>query len=270
MRILVDPTAAKDRACYTQVADALRSRRRGVLITNVRAVTHPEVTVRWFPQDALPSKADFPGAEAVHACVARETPRLLVENAEEPDARVEILAEPVIPRPRLLVAGGGHVGQALARHATQLGFDVTVVDQLLESRIDRVHVVVGREGSRIAEQLSGRPVTVVTNPDYQAGMLSSVRRGIESLPSECEAILVPLFRGKRGHPLLFSADYRDEVLTRYDDVGLRGLLRAHPDDVFELSVSTAAVLSDMDYPEDYRRQLALLRQRAQEKTTQGE
>ena len=47
-------------------------------------------------------------------------------------------------------------------------------------------------------------------------------------------------------------------MSRYDNVGLRGLLRAHPKDVFELNVPTAAALSDMDYPEDYRRELELL------------
>jgi hypothetical protein len=42
-------------------------------------------------------------------------------------------------------------------------------------------------------------------------------------------------------------------------VGLRGLLHANQDDVFELIVSTDAVLSDMDCPEDYRRELALIK-----------
>jgi hypothetical protein len=35
-------------------------------------------------------------------------------------------------------------------------------------------------------------------------------------------------------------------------------LHAHPDEVLELKVSSSAVLSDMDCPEDYRRQLALI------------
>jgi xanthine dehydrogenase accessory factor len=40
----------------------------------------------------------------------------------------EVLVEPVIPKPLLLIAGGGHVGQALAVHADLVGFDVTVID----------------------------------------------------------------------------------------------------------------------------------------------
>jgi molybdenum cofactor cytidylyltransferase len=175
-----------------------------------------------------------------------------------------------------------------------------VVDQLLRSRIDEVCVVAGHQANRIAQELAGRSVFVVDNPDYQAGMLASVRCGLRALGQSCEAVMValgdqpaitsglvdqlleafatagqgivvPLYRGRRGHPVLFSARYRDEILTRYDDVGLRGLLHAHPGDVFELGVSSAAVLSDMDNPEDYRRELALYKERTRRRQSlQGE
>ena len=161
-----------------------------------------------------------------------------------------------------------------------------IVDQLLASSIGEVHVVVGHEAERISAELSGRAVSVVNNPNYKSGMLSSVRRGLRNLPEKCRAvmvvlgdqpsittelieqmlqsfaateksILVPLYKGKRGHPILFSSQYRDEILTQYGDVGLRGLLRGHSGDIFELAVSTASVLCDMDCPEDYRRELGL-------------
>ncbi|OHB79146.1 MAG: hypothetical protein A2Z25_21315 [Planctomycetes bacterium RBG_16_55_9] len=172
-----------------------------------------------------------------------------------------------------------------------------IVDQLLASALDQVHVVVGHQAERVSKELSDRPVFIVTNSDYESGMLCSVRCGLRSLPqsrrhrdsrftsigilvalgdqpsitpglidrmiqsftTDRKRILVPSYNGKRGHPLLFSTAYRDEILTLYDDVGLRGLLHAHPDEVFELAVSTASVLSDMDYPADYRRQLASIK-----------
>lgn len=175
-----------------------------------------------------------------------------------------------------------------------------VVDELLRSVVDQVYVVVGHQRQRIMAELSGRPVSIVTNPDCDRGMLSSVRCGIGALPAQCEAILValgdqpaitaelvdamaesfarvqqrilvPVYRGRRGHPLLFSADYRGEILTGHDDLGLRGLLRAHGDDVFELPVSTAGVLSDVDYPEDYRRErVALQADTSKRETPPGE
>ena len=131
-------------------------------------------------------------------------------------------------------------------------------------------------------------------------MLSSVRCGLRALPQQCKAalialgdqpsitpklidlmlqsfaatdkrILVPLYHGKRGHPILLSKFYRSEILTHYDDVGLRGLLRAHQEDVFGLAVSTSAVLSDMDCPQAYRRELASLEENAKRQLpSQGE
>jgi len=41
---------------------------------------------------------------------------------------VEIFIEPVIPDPRLVILGAGHLGQAICRLAHQVGFEVTVVD----------------------------------------------------------------------------------------------------------------------------------------------
>ena len=169
-----------------------------------------------------------------------------------------------------------------------------IVDQLTASSVDEVHVVVGCQGKRVSRELSSRPVSIVNNSNYKSGMLSSVRCGLQAITQQCRAVLValgdqpsvttklidqmlqtfastekqilmPLYQGKRGHPIMFSAAYRKEILTHYDNVGLRGLLYAHKDDIYELPVTTSGVLSDMDCPEDYRRELAIIRRNNQRK-----
>jgi molybdenum cofactor cytidylyltransferase len=160
-----------------------------------------------------------------------------------------------------------------------------IADQLLRSRVDGVCVVVGHEAEQVSLTLSAKPVTIVRNPDYAQGeMLSSIRCALRALPPGCHAalialgdqptitselvdqllhtfpaankgILVPAYNGKRGHPVLVAAGYFDEILTCYEETGLRGLLAAHSEDVFELPVPVSEVLCDMDRPEDYRRLL---------------
>jgi molybdenum cofactor cytidylyltransferase len=168
-----------------------------------------------------------------------------------------------------------------------------IVDQLTASSVDEVHVVVGCHGERVSRELSDRPVSIVNNSNYKSGMLSSVRCGINAITQKYKAvlvalgdqpsvttklidrmlqtfvstekqILVPLYQGKRGHPIMFSSVYHDEIMTHYDNIGLRGLLYAHKDDIFELFVATSGVLSDMDYPEDYQRELGLLEEKKED------
>lgn len=169
-----------------------------------------------------------------------------------------------------------------------------VVDELIASPLQQIIVVVGRDGERIQNALAGRAVTFLSNADPEGDMLSSVRCGLRVLPASCEGVLVvlgdqpgitsqsvgelirafhapspesrtpnksiilPTHAGRRGHPLLFAARYREEILTRYDGIGLHGLLAAHPEAVAELEAGTAATLEDMDTPEDYQRQLRSL------------
>jgi molybdenum cofactor cytidylyltransferase len=79
-----------------------------------------------------------------------------------------------------------------------------------------------------------------------------------TVPDGFRRIVVPVYNGLRGHPILFSADYAAELLTNHDGIGLRGLLKAHADEIHLVDVADPAVLSDIDYPEDYRRELARL------------
>jgi molybdenum cofactor cytidylyltransferase len=97
-------------------------------------------------------------------------------------------------------------------------------------------------------------VVLGDQPSITTGLIDKM---LQSFATTEKSILVPLHKHKRGHPILFSSHYSDEILTQYSDVGLRGLLHSHSDDVFELDVTTSSVLFDMDYPEDYQRELDL-------------
>ncbi|MHB1038403.1 MAG: nucleotidyltransferase family protein [Pirellulales bacterium] len=170
-----------------------------------------------------------------------------------------------------------------------------IVDQLLASPVERILVVVGADKDRIAAALADRRVEFVENPDPDGEMLSSVRCGLGALAAQCDAVLVvlgdqpgltaklvtslvrafetsgrgmvvPAHCGNRGHPILIALKYRDEIMTCYDEVGLRGLVQAHAEDVFEVEVDSPQMLVDMDVPEDYRRAASQLapKQDAQE------
>ncbi len=142
MRILIDPTAAAHSAAYAGAVKAERERRRGVLLTSVRTRAlptssarsgpAPEVAVTWLAQDAVPADIGFPGSDAVRAALERQTPELLVRDEPRAGAQLQVLVEPLIPPPLLVIAGGGHIGQALALQAGLVGFAVMVLDDRAE------------------------------------------------------------------------------------------------------------------------------------------
>lgn len=132
MRILLDPTAAKDRESYAGMAEALTNRRHGVMITTINTATRTETHVQWFTKKSIPSDFAFPGANNIRSCMEHEIPQFFVEPNGGTSPVLQVFVEPVIPRPLLLIAGGGHIGQALALQASLVGFDVTVVDDRAE------------------------------------------------------------------------------------------------------------------------------------------
>ena len=161
----------------------------------------------------------------------------------------------------------------------------TVLAGVLRSRVDDVVVVLGARRAAVEPVVSKFAVRTVFNEGFEKGMLSSVLRGLREVPAAAGAFLVvlgdhpfppasvidrliaahdrtgkgivlPVYRGRRGHPVLVDGRYRDRVTALDPSIGLRQLARDHPDDVLEVPVRTPAVLVDIDSPDDYRRALA--------------
>ena len=130
-----------------------------------------------------------------------------------------------------------------------------------------------------ARRLGGR---VILNPHPEEEMLVSIRLGITELPAGVTAFFVwpvdhptvtaatvetlagqadpgravlPVFRGRRGHPALIGKDLLPEIARIAANRGLRELWRARPEVLRELDVEDPGVLLDLDTPEDYEEAL---------------
>ena len=71
------------------------------------------------------------GSEALDRQAAAEAVRQLPHGTARLmslDENSDLLLEPITGKPRLVVAGGGHVSQAIARQAQLLDFDVTILE----------------------------------------------------------------------------------------------------------------------------------------------
>ena len=160
-----------------------------------------------------------------------------------------------------------------------------VVDTLLEAELDDILVVLGHKADAVRASLAERPVLFQTNPDYREGMFSSIMCGLAALQETADAalialgdqphirervvrkvaaayrngnkgIVVPVYRGKRGHPALVDLGrYFPEIRSLTGEDGLKPVMRGHPDDTLEVAVDDGGVLRDIDTPEEYRAEL---------------
>jgi len=161
-----------------------------------------------------------------------------------------------------------------------------VLDALLNSQVEEVILVLGHEAERIREKVPAQKIKIVSNSDYKKGMSTSIRQGLMALDESAKAfiivlgdqpgisreifnrlirefqqnyphknIVVPSYRGTRGHPVLFSTKYMKEALQLQGDVGCRQILADHPEDILTVQVNTEAVLFDIDTPEEYEKYL---------------
>lgn len=165
-----------------------------------------------------------------------------------------------------------------------------IIDRVARSRAKEVLIVLGAARDDIEPVIAKYHVGRVFNPDFARGMLSSIQRGLEAVPRDAQAVLfflgdqpapsaaiinrlidayektgkgivLPVCGGRRGHPVLIDLKYRNEIRALDPGIGLRQLMRNHPEDILEVRTRSPRVLHDIDTPEDYERVLASRRRR---------
>ncbi|HLX64981.1 MAG TPA: nucleotidyltransferase family protein [Planctomycetota bacterium] len=155
------------------------------------------------------------------------------------------------------------------------------------SEIGAIVVVTGHEARRVEAVLAGlgapetRPACVY-NADFEAGeMLSSIQAGLRALPNADAVVLaladqpavraetvrrlievwlknkplmvLPVWRGKRGHPLLLDLRLRGEIMALPRGETLKTVVHRHLNEAVEVEVGDEGILADMDTREEYER-----------------
>lgn len=147
--------------------------------------------------------------------------------------------------------------------------------------IEDVVVVTGHDREAVEAALADRPVRFAHNAAHAQGMASSLVCGVEAAapgtngllvcpgdlplvrPSTMRAlrlafaeaghpvIAVPVCQERRGHPVLFDAAFRNELLQLTGDGGARPVLDAFPQAVVEVAVRDRGIFYDVDTREAY-------------------
>ncbi|GMR12258.1 MAG: hypothetical protein BMS9Abin29_0447 [Gemmatimonadota bacterium] len=167
-------------------------------------------------------------------------------------------------------------------HAEGCTFLDRVVDTLQEGGCAPVIVVVAHLDGPVAERARAIGARVEVNRRPADGPITSLRVGLRALSDPVEAcaflpvdhplvkaatvarliaslevsetpIVVPSYRGERGHPVLFRRTVFPELFE--DDLaeGARTVVHRHLQNLTDVAVPDPGVLADIDTPEEYRR-----------------
>ena len=154
------------------------------------------------------------------------------------------------------------------------------------TEIERTLVVLGAHEQKITDKLWLDEYEVISNENWQKGMITSVKAGLNALGDwpdwviihPCDYALVeratvgsllvralslgdatpmvrPCFYGKSGHPIMLGRSTLDAVRSLDDGVGLDSIVQAYKPEGELVEVSDPTIHFDIDTPDDYQRAL---------------
>lgn len=182
-----------------------------------------------------------------------------------------------------LVLAAGRASRMRGSHKLLASFDGEAlvrrsVEAALAAKPSRVLVVTGHRAGEIEAELAGLAVDIVRNPDYAAGMSTSLRAGVSALGPDCDGVVVMLADmphvtgadvrrlldafgaageqaivravsgGKRGNPVVLPRSTFAAILQLEGDVGARHIVEGAGLDIVDVEIGAAAHV-DVDTPE---------------------
>jgi molybdenum cofactor cytidylyltransferase len=135
-----------------------------------------------------------------------------------------------------------------------------LLDVARHPKIGVRRIVLGADAEPIAKEVDLSPEEIVVNEEWEKGQLSSMQAAIRSLPpgtdgiilllidhplisstlvgelveafyTSRKAIVLPVYEGRRGHPVIFSSALYPELMNAPLETGARSVVWAHAGEV---------------------------------------
>lgn len=152
--ILFHLLGSGDRSVFRAASGDLAEGRKGLLLTSIHFFSDsPDIQRQWVGEQNLRSISQTGLSEKEGAAFLSQGKPCLLKTLPG----MWLAVEPAYPKPKLIIAGAGHVGRAVAHLGRNLDFEVTILDDRpdLARSVEEAHkVIVGN----ISESLAAIPL----------------------------------------------------------------------------------------------------------------
>tara|TARA_B100001123_G_C14723057_1_gene793860 strand:- start:31 stop:603 length:573 start_codon:yes stop_codon:yes gene_type:complete len=153
------------------------------------------------------------------------------------------------------------------------------VKNILDSSIEELIIVLGYQ-KEIVEKIFDKnsKIKIVFNKNYENGIASSIKIGINNLSKKTEAfficlgdmpminkdvynllisyrakkeIIVPTFKGQQGNPVLFSKSIKNEIMKVEGDLGAKKILELNKNKLLNVAINNEKLCIDFNTKESF-------------------
>ena len=153
------------------------------------------------------------------------------------------------------------------------------VKNILASSVNELIVVLGHQKETIEKLIDGNEkMKFVFNKDFENGMASSIKTGLDNLSEKTEAfficlgdmpmvnhdiynqlikskdnkeIIVPTYKGQQGNPVLFDKSMKETVMNITGDVGAKKILELNKDKISNLEINNQSISKSFNTQGDF-------------------
>ena len=150
---------------------------------------------------------------------------------------------------------------------------------ILASSINEMIVVLGHQKEVIEKLIDkSEKIKCVFNKDFESGMASSIKAGLNHLSNNTDAfficlgdmpmvshdiynkliksknnkeIIVPTFKSEQGNPVLFSKSMRKKIMTIEGDVGAKKILELNKDKILNIETNDNGVTMNFNILDNF-------------------
>jgi molybdenum cofactor cytidylyltransferase len=153
------------------------------------------------------------------------------------------------------------------------------VKNILASSVDELIVVLGYQ-KEIIEKLidKNEKIKFVFNNNFESGMASSIKIGLNNLSEKTEAfficlgdmpminqdvynqlirsrnnkeIIVPTYKGQQGNPILFSKSMKSIIISIEGDIGAKKILEQNKDKILKVKIDDINITKDFNTKDNF-------------------